>query len=100
MIRAIVTLGPAALLAAGCTTAMADDGPMQPAPVAQCNAEGVQGAVGSVATQQLGTQLVERSGATRFRWGPPGAIFTQDYRQDRLNVTYDESSRITRIYCG
>ena len=99
--RAALLIAPAALLAAGCATAMAQDGEsMRPAPVAQCDAGGVQDRIGAMATQALGAQLQDLTGATRFRWGPPGAIFTQDYRTDRLNVMYDENNRITRIYCG
>ena len=40
------------------------------------------------------------TGATSLRWGPPGAIFTMDYRQDRVNVMYDDNSMITEVRCG
>jgi hypothetical protein len=102
MMRPAIAAAPfAALLMAGCTPAMPDDEPLRPAPpLAQCDADGVQGSVGAQATADLGAQLQDRTGATRFRWGPPGALFTKDYRQDRLNVMYDADMRITRIYCG
>ena len=87
---------------AACSTPTGDSEPVgRPGPAeASCNAEAVQDAVGSSVTQALGTELVKRSGARSLRWGPPGAVFTMDYRQDRLNVIYDADSVVTRIYCG
>ena len=35
-----------------------------------------------------------------LRWGPPNAAWTMDYRQDRVNVRYDERMKIVEITCG
>jgi hypothetical protein len=35
-----------------------------------------------------------------MRWLEPGAIVTQDYREDRLNIHLDEKDRIVRFNCG
>lgn len=30
----------------------------------------------------------------------PMTAVTMDYREDRLNIEYDDNRRITRVYCG
>ncbi|MFU8864839.1 MAG: I78 family peptidase inhibitor [Rhodobacterales bacterium] len=60
-----------------------------------CGASGLQGLVGQPVAQQDFSGV----GAAR-RVMPEGSAMTMDYREDRLNVTYDRSGRITRIWCG
>lgn len=76
-----------------------------PVPVEQaggftCAAEGVQYAIGQKTSVALGTKLVAESGSSTLRWMPPRSAATMDYRQDRLNIAYDDDMVITRINCG
>lgn len=65
-----------------------------------CDASDLQGFVGQTATAESGAKLLELSGARTLRWGPPNSAWTMDYRQDRLNVRYDQEMAITAITCG
>ena len=93
-----------ALSLAGCASGDRDTppGPPPPPPPAggTCDADGLQDVVGQQATAAIGQRILERSGARVLRWGPPNSAWTMDYRQDRVNVRYDESSTITEITCG
>lgn len=77
-----------------------DPGRLPAMPEGSCDAATVQDMLGEKTSQELGTELLRRTGSRTLRWGPPGAVFTMDYRQDRLNVIYDADMAITRIYCG
>ncbi len=48
----------------------------------------------------MGAAILKDSGATTLRWGPPNSVWTMEYRADRVNVKYDENSKITEITCG
>ena len=90
----------AALAVAGCTT-MADDGGMAAAPPAgECDASGVQGAIGQTAAANMGARLLAQTGAATLRWAPPRTAVTMDFRPDRLTVAYDDNMVIERITCG
>lgn len=65
-----------------------------------CDASGLQDHIGHKATAESGAKLLELSGARTLRWGPPNSAWTMDYRQDRLNVRYDQEMAITAITCG
>ncbi|MET4131846.1 hypothetical protein ABIE62_000962 [Porphyrobacter sp. MBR-155] len=98
-------IGLAAIGLAGCATYGADAAPEQaaapPAPEAMmCNAEPVQYHIGHDATQAMGTAILKESGARTLRWGPPRSAWTMDYRQDRVNVQYDDQMKIIAITCG
>lgn len=76
-----------------------------PVPVEQaggfnCAAEGVQYAIGQKTNVELGGKLVAESGSRTLRWLPPRSAATMDYREDRLNIAYDDEMVITRINCG
>lgn len=60
-----------------------------------CGAAGLQDLVG----QPLARQAFDGIGAAQ-RIMPDGSAMTMDYRADRLNVTYDDRNRITRIWCS
>ena len=32
--------------------------------------------------------------------GPPRSAMTMDYRQDRVNIMYDDAYKITQVTCG
>jgi len=76
-----------------------DMGPPPPAAMT-CNADAVQGYVGQTATPDLGATILKESGARTLRWGPPRSAMTMDYRQDRLNIMYDDAYKIEKITCG
>ena len=65
-----------------------------------CAAAPVQRHVGDRATQEMGAAILAESGARVLRWGPPNSAWTMDYRQDRVNVRYDEAMQIVAITCG
>lgn len=84
---------------AGSADAQIEDIPARPA-AGQCDAEAVQIHLGERANQTLGARILEGSGASILRWGPPNSAWTMDYREDRVNVRYDEEMIITAITCG
>jgi len=95
--RHIVIAAVAAAGLAGCaTTGSAPDAPAAMA----CKAEPAQYHIGHDATQAMGTAILKDSGARTLRWGPPNSAWTMDYREDRVNVRYDDTMKITDITCG
>ena len=65
-----------------------------------CDATATEAFVGQTATAETGAAILAASGAEVLRWGPPNSAWTMDYRTNRVNVRYDESSTITEITCG
>ena len=91
----------AALPLAACAGSAAPAGPTPPPPAAMvCSAEAGQGFVGQTATPQLGGAILNATGARTLRRGPPRSAMTMDYRQDRVNLMYDDAYKITQISCG
>ncbi|HEY9090302.1 I78 family peptidase inhibitor [Parasphingorhabdus sp.] len=66
----------------------------------KCKADGLETFVGQKATAEIGATAIERSGARNLRWIPPNTAVTMDYREDRLNIEYDDKMVITRVHCG
>lgn len=98
-------IGLAALGLGGCATNSADAAPDQAtAPTAPeamtCGAAPAQYHIGHDASQAMGAAILADSGARTLRWGPPNSAWTMDFRQDRVNVRYDGSMKITEITCG
>ena len=60
-----------------------------------CGASALQALVGAPVADQ---DFTGQGGAQRIM--AEGSPMTMDYRADRLNVTYDARSRISRIWCG
>ncbi len=91
---------PIASLAA-CTAAAPppppEAAPPEPAP---CQAEHGQAFVGQTASEELGAQLLEATGARTLRWVPPRTAVTMDFRPDRLTVKYDDDLVITQVSCN
>lgn len=88
---------------AGCaTTSSAPDQAAAPDAAAPmtCKAEPAQYHIGHDATQAMGTAILRDTGARTLRWGPPNSAWTMDYREDRVNVRYDDKMKITGITCG
>mgnify|MGYP002785921067 CR=1 FL=1 len=99
----MIVLGLLATGLAGCASTSADApsevGLVQPG-AAICNAQPVQSYIGQRADQALGAAILKASGARSLRWGPPNSVWTMDFREDRVNVQYDERLIITQITCG
>jgi len=103
-------IGIVALALAGCVVNVGDSAPDRaeavpppPPPSAvlmMCNAAPAQYHIGHDATQSMGEAILKDAGARSLRWGPPNAAWTMDYRQDRVNVRYDERMKIIEITCG
>lgn len=94
-LKTLAVIAPAAMLAACATTADSSDGGP-----GTCSADAASAYVGQKATGQVGSQILQATGARQLRWGPPGAAFTMDFRQDRVNVMYDQAMTITDVTCG
>ena len=65
-----------------------------------CKADAAQSYVGQTATPDLGGAILKATGARTLRWGPPRSAMTMDYRVDRVNVMYDDASKVTQVTCG
>ena len=65
-----------------------------------CNPAPAQSLVGEKATAENGQRALALTGARILRWGPPDTAWTMEYREGRVNVTYDRAMTITRITCG
>ena len=66
----------------------------------KCDASGLQDLIGETVSDELGERIQRESGARTLRWGPPNSAWTMDYREDRVNVRYDDDMKITAITCG
>ena len=106
----VTTLRLVALLAAasamlGACAGTTDEVASAPAPAPAetarlCDAAPAQYHVGHDATAAMGAAILKDSGARTLRWGPPRSAWTMDYRQDRVNVRYDDAMKILEISCG
>ena len=88
--------------ATGCTpmTSPPDEPAVAPTQTGPCQADPAQALLGQKASAETGARVLAMTGARTLRWGPPGAIFTMDYRTDRVNLLYDAAMTITEIRCG
>ena len=92
----------AALPLAACMSseAPAESTPPPPSGEMTCNADAAQSYVGQTATSDVGAAILKATGARTLRWGPPRSAMTMDYRQDRVNIMYDDAYKITQVTCG
>ncbi len=97
LLVSILALGTTA---AGCMTSDEATPEQPPKPAGKCNAAPAQYHIGHDATQEMGAAILAESGAKTLRWGPPNSAWTMDYREDRVNVRYDENNKIVEITCG
>ncbi len=104
MVKVTASAGLAMIGLTGCVVSIADnDGDRAeavPPPPMPCNAAAAQYHVGHDATQSMGEAILKDSGARTLRWGPPNGAWTMDYREDRVNVRYDQKAKIIEITCG
>lgn len=91
----------AAAALAGCASGATDPAPeMAGDRPMTCNAAGAQSHIGTMASQETGAAILKDSAARTLRWGPPRGAWTMDYREDRVNVRYDDAMKIIEITCG
>lgn len=102
------------LLAAPLTLAACADGsttrhPASSTPGRICDSDSLVSFVGDVAverfvgekaTVELGTHMLEATGAHILRWAPPRTAVTMDFRAGRLTVSYDDAMVIERASSG
>jgi hypothetical protein len=93
----------AAMASSACATSgedVATSAPVQPEPPRLCDAGPAQRHVGQRASEAIAATILGETGARTLRWGPPRSAWTMDYRQDRVNVRYDDAMTIIGITCG
>lgn len=88
-----------ALALAACVTVPGDPDDGMPGNES-CNPAPAQGLVGERATGETGQQALALTGARILRWGPPDTAWTMEYREGRVNVSYDRAMIITQVTCG
>lgn len=74
--------------------------PAQPAPMALCNAQPAQFAVGQSSTASVMESARSRSGALMARVLRPGQMVTKEFDAQRLNLEVDATGRILAVRCG
>ena len=74
--------------------------PMDEAGGFACEAEAAAKLIGQRPSEELGQRAIDLSGARSLRWIGPGMMVTMDFREDRLNIRYNEDYRVTKIDCG
>lgn len=95
-----LSLAAAGLSLSACATVPDDDMGPPAGNDELCDAGDAQDVIGEKASAATGQRILDLTGARTLRWGPPGAVFTMDFRPDRVNVMYDANMNITRITCG
>ncbi len=89
-----------ALAMGACATTQDADEPIEVAPAGDCDVTAVEWMVGERADAVLGGRVLRITNSRTLRWIPPRTAVTQDFRPDRVNVTYDDEYIVQRIYCG
>ncbi len=89
---AAAAIGGMAIMTGACTT-------MTRTPT-DCVAQPARVLIGERASSETGAHALALTGSRTLRWGPPNSAWTMDYRQDRVNVRYDEAMMITEVTCG
>lgn len=91
-----------ALVLSACTmTSQNEPDPANPPSAGgKCDAAPVQQYVEQKLTDELSDAIRRESGASLLRVGGPDAIWTMDYREERVNITFDADENIERITCG
>lgn len=98
-IPALAALALAACAGSGANQTAPDRPPARPIE-GTCDAAPAQQHIGKTASEAVGATILSDSGARTLRWGPPRSAWTMDYREDRVNVRYDDDMTITEITCG
>lgn len=104
----IASIAAGALMLMACTTVPPEGNAQAPAdnpdrvPVAgegACDAAAARSLIGRQRSDAVGAEALRLTGAATLRWLEPDSMYTQDYREDRLNIDVDANGRITRFRC-
>lgn len=79
---------------------VAGEAPIPERGAGECRADRAAVLVGRTADAALGREAMRLTRARTLRWIAPRAMVTMDYRQDRVNVDYDDRMIVTRVHCG
>jgi hypothetical protein len=90
----------AIMLSTGCVTVDAPDATPREVGSGPCKADAASALIGQTASSETGARALALTGARTLRWGPPRSVWTMDFREDRVNVRYDDAMRITEVSCG
>lgn len=90
-------LAPALFLAACATVA-----PEQPRAEGQneCRGDSLAQFTGRPATAELGTEILQVSGARTVQWIEHGEMVTMEFNPSRVRVQLDASNRVESVRCG
>ena len=86
------------MMGPGCLTPPEEEPPVHGE--GRCDAGRAQSLLGRTRSAEVEAEALRLTGAATMRWLEPGAIVTQDYREDRLNIHVDAKDRIVRFNCG
>ena len=110
MIRPVLPLATALVLALSACATPAESGTLQPPPTEQppptvppqsaCNAEAAQPFVGQVATADVVEKARLAAGAQIARTLKPGQMVTMEYHSSRLNLDVNAGNVVTGARCG
>jgi len=103
-----IALAVFAFVVTGCSStatrapAAANDTTPAPAATANggCNADAVQGMVGSAYSERAVQTAMQRAGAGVLRVLQPGQLMTMEYNPSRLTVVIDDAKTIASARCG
>ena len=87
--------GPA-ILAVLCLASCGAEGPGGSGAADTCNAREYRDLIGD----RVADLAALSQAAPRVRYVYPGQAVTEDDRPDRLNIVFDGSDRVVRVYCG
>jgi hypothetical protein len=85
-----------ALLLGGCVSLFDAGAP----PKATCSADELTDYVGRPASEKLGKDIMQASGAKILQWIQPGQMVTMEHRPDRLRVQLGPDNKVASVSCG
>ncbi|MGH8831146.1 MAG: I78 family peptidase inhibitor [Polaromonas sp.] len=88
------------LMLSACVSAPGTPAVEQAPSAGRCNAAPAQFAVGRNANAVLENEARTRAGARTVRVLRPNQVVTMEFNAERLNLTIDDSGRVTRVNCG
>jgi hypothetical protein len=101
IIATLATIAPLFMSACGNTTPAGSEAASASTPaITRCNAAPAQFAVGRNVDAALESDARARAGARTSRVLKPGQVVTMEFNAERLNLSVDDTGRVTRVNCG
>ena len=88
------------LVIASCTTTADSALPVRGGTGGLCTGDGLDQFVGREATQALGAEILDASGAERIRWVAFGSMITMDHQPNRVTVHLKADNTVEKLRCG